>query len=204
MIEIWKDIEGYEGRYQISTHGRVKSLVNNRGTRRDFILRTYDCKGYRNAILLKKNLRVHRLVSNAFIANPNNKPDVNHKNGIRDDNMVDNLEWVTKSENALHAHRVLKCNTKRTDECTIQTCIQFLLGGISIVDTAKMVGISIATLRMILKREGLDFNIKKRIPEIIKPLIIRDFKRGESQYSIAKKYNIIDPTLRSFIKRISK
>lgn len=98
--EIWQPIMGYERRYMISTFGRVKSLASN------CILRQYDRKGYPHVGLFKDakhtRVKVHRLVAIAFIPNPENKPFVNHKDGTRDNNHVDNLEWVTNQENIKH------------------------------------------------------------------------------------------------------
>lgn len=100
MQEIWKDIVGYEGLYQVSNMGRVRSL------KRNIILKpTSDMngKGYYFVNLKRGNpKKIHRLVAKAFIPNPDNKPEVNHIDGNTKNNKIDNLEWCTHQENCVH------------------------------------------------------------------------------------------------------
>ncbi len=101
--EEWKDIEGYEGLYQISNYGRVKSLNYKRTGKERILKPTKDSNGYFTVNLringTTKSFKTHRLVAKAFIPNPENKSEVDHINTIRDDNRVENLRWVTREEN---------------------------------------------------------------------------------------------------------
>lgn len=104
-METWKDIKGFEGIYQISNMGRVKSFKADPNGR---ILSIKNSKGdYLNIVLChgnkRRSVKVHRLVAEAFIPNPDNKPEVNHKDGNKQNNRVENLEWVTRIENQRHA-----------------------------------------------------------------------------------------------------
>ena len=113
MKEIWKDIPGYEGLYQVSNLGRVKSLErykdNNSGLVKmpEKIMQGGIRNGYVLVYLTKdgkrKTFSAHRLVAQAFIPNPEQKPTINHINGNKQDNRVENLEWNTDKENINHA-----------------------------------------------------------------------------------------------------
>lgn len=119
-MEVWKDIKGYEGRYQISTLGRVKSLVSHFGTEERIMKGQPVWTGYLRVCLTKdgksKMHTIHRLVAETFIPNPQNKPIVNHIDGNITNNSIDNLEWVTYAENSNKSKNVTtseRYNSKR-------------------------------------------------------------------------------------------
>ena len=110
-----KDIKGYEGHYAVSDTGKVYSIKNKKELKPSLHpTGYYVVKLYKNNIA--KNYRVHRLVAEAFIPNPNGKPTVNHKSGNKIDNRVGNLEWATYLENNLHSIHVLG-RSKKPVEC---------------------------------------------------------------------------------------
>jgi hypothetical protein len=124
-MEIWKDIYGFKGLYQISNTGKVKALykerINGRGGIRIYpekIMKPSTThRGYLLAVLCKKGkmyyFLVHRLVAKAFVANPKRKKEVNHKDGNKLNNNDWNLEWNTRKENAKHAYDTGLFNNKR-------------------------------------------------------------------------------------------
>lgn len=93
-FEVWRDIPGYEGRYQASTYGRIRNKRNDR-----ILSQHKSTKGYCIVSLGEKECKVHRLVAMAFIPNPSQKAQVNHKDENKENNNVSNLEWATNYEN---------------------------------------------------------------------------------------------------------
>lgn len=120
MEEIWKDLKGYEGLYKISSLGKIKSLDRKRycghkgnkpQLRKGRILKQhYDYLGYKRVRLSKnsttKTLTLHRLLAINFIENPYNKPNINHIDGNKANNNLNNLEWCTQKENVQHSYNL--------------------------------------------------------------------------------------------------
>ena len=136
-MEIWKPITCYEGRYEISNHGRVRSFVTNRGyiRKRPLILRVkIDKYGYETIGLskngVKKFITIHRLVGNAFIPNPYNLPQINHKDEDKRNNNVDNLEWCTGKYNCNYGSHREKISKSKTNSPKISYIVlQYDLAG---------------------------------------------------------------------------
>jgi hypothetical protein len=167
--EIWKAIPGFEGRYEISNLGRVKSLPRS-GTKggirklrsNQVYLRVYFHGTKGMASMVEKY--IHRLVAEAFVPNPEDKPEVNHKNGIKSQNNAENLEWVTKSENILHSYRVLgrkpvKCRGSKSGrakltEQQIPEIRRFLKLGFTNARIGSMFGVSENTISFIKNRKS--------------------------------------------------
>ena len=140
MSEVWKDIEEYEGLYQVSNYGRIRSFdrwvigkSNSKRFKKGKILKTVEHNGYQHIFLYKngkgKWFYVHRLVAQAFIPNPDNLTEVNHINEIKNDNRVVNLEWCDRKYNVNYGtvkQRIAdtKINGKRS-----KTVYQYTLDG---------------------------------------------------------------------------
>ena len=120
MKEIWKPIEGYEGRYEVSNIGRVRSLDRIISFKSSNKYRSFESSymkkgrilvpvkhknGYSVVKIEGKIIGIHRLVAETFVQNPYNKQQVNHIDGNKQNNNAENLEWVTQSENTIHAYK---------------------------------------------------------------------------------------------------
>lgn len=158
-MEVWKSVVGYEGLYEVSDLGRVKTLkrsyTSTFGTvnlKEKIRVLSLLPNGYLQLTLHKNGSKTHflahRLVALSFIPNPENKPCVNHKNGIRNDNRIENLEWVTSKENIHHAinfgnqnnvgenHPMVKLNESQVFD------IKYNLGHLPNMEVAKKFNVS--------------------------------------------------------------
>ena len=171
--EVFKQIDGFENLYLISSLGRVYSIRN-----RKFIAQYKNRYGYLKCSLKKegknKSVFVHRLVATAFISNPNNKPEVNHKNGIKTDNSLNNLEWCSRLENVRHSWKLgLSKHTEKLRICCIKAheipviCIEN--GSIfdSLAKASDFVGVSRSLMTICCrdnKRKANGFHFRKLTP----------------------------------------
>ena len=168
MEEVWKDIKGYEDRYRISNMGHVLSLSKTHKTKvfNKAIVETKkspkilkgskDKDGYLMVYLgngkEQKRFKVHRLVAETFIPKIDGKTFINHKNGIKDDNRADNLEWCTNAENLYHAHHTIRHDKPYYNQKVI-LCIgsDYTEEYKSITEAAKAIGVSKQAISMCLR-----------------------------------------------------
>lgn len=198
MAEEWRDIAGYEGLYQISNLGNVKSLIRWKGTHylptEKSLQKTKTTTGYWKVELtkdkVKKSLRVHRLVAIAFIPNNEGKPHVNHRDGNPLNNNVDNLEWCTQKENVAHA---LKTGLKKSFEINPELLEEmYVVNRMTADSIAETVGTNRGTIYQLLKKNGIarrnrsECRNKYNIPM---DELINDFNNGMTNKEIREKYN---------------
>lgn len=201
--EIWKDIPGYEGLYQVSNLGEVRSLPryekdkNEKVYKRKGVIlnKTKTTTGYYKVELCKngtkKSLKVHRLVALAFIVNTFNKPFINHKDGNQLNNVVDNLEWCTQSENVQHAHDIGLINDVQ-NQLDHNEVIREYLNNSKTEEVCKKFNISKTVLYGILKKH--DIRRRTNAEHLNKydldlNEVLNDLKSGTKNVDIAKKYN---------------
>jgi hypothetical protein len=166
MEEIWKDVPGYEGLYQASIFGQIRRLPKERPFGR-FGIKKYPLvilvseitkRGYHRVTLTKDNKSIkfalHRLVAISFIPNLANKPQVNHKDGNKDNNAKSNLEWSTALENNQHSclnklwdERGEKCHLSKLDNTKV---LEIRKSGIDARELSKMYNVHYSTIRRII------------------------------------------------------
>ena len=133
MDEIWKPINNYEEIYEVSNTGSIRSLERRGNWKAHIMSLINSTDGYIRVTLCKnskaKMYLVHRLVAEHFIPNPGNKPCINHKDGNKQNNKVDNLEWCTYSENELHAMNTGLVNKNKMSMAHKKPIVQYTLSG---------------------------------------------------------------------------
>ena len=171
MVERWKPVSGYEDLYQVSDRGRVRRIAGGKGTYPGRILRIGD-DGYGYALVtlyrygLRRRRKVHILVTEAFLGPCPDGLEVNHKNGIKHDNKVSNLEYVTHSENLKHSFRVLgreppkvkvhgeaNGQAKLTDTIVREIRRLYPEGGVTQCELGARYGVAHSTISRILHRK---------------------------------------------------
>ena len=193
-LEKWKDIKGYEGMYLISDLGRVMSISRekvagfNLYRKETIILRTYvDTYGYYSITLTdkkgnRKNHKIHRLIAEAFLENEYNKPCINHIDGNKKNNNIDNLEWCTKKENNIHAIKTGLRKTFQIDKDKLKK--DYLINNLSIADIAEKYNTTYDSVAHKLRT----YNLKK-LESIPTDLVIKKLKQGMMQKDIAEELN---------------
>lgn len=203
--EVWKDIKGYEGFYQISNIGRVKSLVGwnrHRYIQRELILKqTMSTTGYLKVELKKdgkrKSIKVHRLVASAFLDNPEGKKTVNHKDGNKTNNEVSNLEWNTHSENINHAFETgLSHRTEISKELLENLYVEKRLSTVAI---SKLTDTTPTIVSDNMRRYGIQIRTRKEAMNkyrIDENELHKDFENGLKNKALAQKYHCTTDVIR--------
>lgn len=221
LNEEWKDIKGYEGIYQISNYGRIKSFIFWNGKKykkrkKCKILKlskqviTNSKKSYsRYKIELtlnkkRKSYKIHRLIAESFISNPQNKPQINHIDGNPLNNIVSNLEWCTCQENIQHSYKYLRVPYIKYNE---QKILNMFYNNIKPCEILKENSISRTVYDKILKKynikpQGIAY-WKNKYHIDLKELII-DFKNGYKNKELAIKYNTNNNLIAKYRQKYKK
>lgn len=215
--EIWKPVVGYEGLYEVSNRGQVRSLDRPvyRGNKihcfmKGCILKqTKTTTGYMRVTLVKpghknKSYRVHRLVAFAFIPQVEGKELINHIDCNPLNNNVANLEWCTHSENLVHAYRSGERESaiRNKEKWIIQTYLEDRNSGCNTI--AKKIGTDGKTIKRLLEQHGVPIRSRKEVrTKVPYEILVSEFKKGTRIIDIARKYKISTTTVKKY-KRVYK
>lgn len=156
--EKWAPIPGFFDRYWVSSLGRIKSIIEGK---ENFLKQPINHKGYPTIGFRipgggrkRYTFRTHRLVAMAFIPNPHEKPQVNHKNMIKTDNSVDNLEWSTNKENADHAHGIRGATSAKLSHAEVAKIRkEYVPRKVTLEFLSKKYGVSQAALSLLINKK---------------------------------------------------
>lgn len=211
--ELWKPVKGYEGLYEVSNLGGIKSLArwrkngeNSGYWQQEKILKqTHTTTGYLKVELSKNKKRssfkVHRLVAEAFIANPDNKPNINHKDGNPLNNKAENLEWCTQQENIIHA---LRTGLKKKLHIPKEELKHLYIDkNLTAKEIGEMYNVTAIPILAMLKRYG----IKKENPRVKYNLTKEKLLEGlktKSQTELAREIGCDKSLISIYLKRIKE
>ena len=201
-MEIWQDIEGYEGYYQVSNKGRVKSLRRNIFLKPSIQERGNHKRSSVKLCVNKKNgtARIHRLVAKAFIPNPLGYRTVNHKDGNSLKNNVENLEWCSQKQNVQHAIKTGLRKTHKFDKETLSRLYEEKTSK----EIAVIYGVSYGTILKAIERHGL----KKKPPggqtkfNITKELLKKELKT-KSKKQLADEIGCDVSLIRRYVRKMN-
>ena len=212
---VFKAIDGYEGLYEVSNHGDIKSLGRYRKTgsggymQKERMLKvTKTTTGYYKIELVKngirKSLKVHRLVAIAFLPNPLNKPNINHKDGNPLNNHIDNLEWCTQKENVNHA---LEIGLKKTLDLPIEKINDlYHKENKTLKEIANLFGVSTTPVIRAMRKYGLHIRTTSENQiryNITKGFILNELKT-KSGRQIAREIGCSPSLISIYLKRIKE
>lgn len=151
--EIWKDVVGYEQYYQISSHGKLRSVRRGR-----IMSAPPNSSGYHHTSLnakgSTKGIYIHLIVAGHFVDNPFSKPEINHKDGDKSNNKCNNLEWVTKCENMRHSYHVLRRGHIKLTPQDVMAIRESYASGNGVGIISDVTGVSRANIQAIVTRQS--------------------------------------------------